>query len=199
MCGPEFCGQEPGTGHLRHQPRRRPPSGSILPFLGEIASIPGSPRLRIRPGMPCVRRYRGNPAAGIHPTGHTVCGVPAYRAHNARSRTTPGESATNPPQDLCRRTAGRYDAAPILRAGPPGVSAGAMRPAPCTRGDPGFRLPAAAKKRRPAKATNPSREKFEVSTDICPHPGAVARGSLARFQGNCRESRPRVRPAWDRI
>ena len=87
----------------------------------------------------------------------------------------------------------------ICRRDRPGVSAGAVRPAPCAPGDPGFRLPAAAKKRRPAKATNPSREMFEVSTDICPHPGAVVRGSLARLPGNCRESRHRVRPAWDRI
>lgn len=142
-------------GNRRYLPYRRSPSGSILPFLREIASIPGSPRLRIRPGMQCARRCRGNPAVGIRPTGYSVCGALAYRAHNARSRTTPGESATNPPQDLCRRTAGRYDAAPNLQAGSPRCFRRRGAPGPMRTGRPGVQTPGGREETAPGQGHKP--------------------------------------------
>ncbi len=197
--GRNFADRSLAWNNRRYLTYRRYPSGSILPFLGEIASIPGSPCLRIRPGIPCARRCRGNLAAGIRTQGircaeswRTVPIMPAAGQLRANPRQTHHQTFAAARRDamMPRRICGRDR---------PGVSTGALRPAPCARGDPGFRHPAAAKKRRPAKATNPSREMFKVSTDICPHPGAVARGSLARVPGNSRESRPRVQPAWDRI
>ncbi len=152
--GRNFADRSRAWGSRTHLPHRRSPSGSILPFLREIASIPGSPCLRIR-GMPCARRCRGNPAAGIHPTGHTVCGVLAYRAHNARSRTTQGKSATNTRPDLCRRTAGRYDAAPNLRAGSPRCFRRRGAPGPMRTGRPGVQTLGGREETAPGQGHKP--------------------------------------------